>query len=324
MQMDGRMEVRETIMQQNLYLEKQVDSFALLTSHQRKVLLNLFSCCISKSFSEAVGEINVDVSSAIGENFSSLLVRNATPAASLLLNVIPRTSEQAPFLDTSMMRCSQLYATSGVPVLSSCVRFVKDASSSVLFSMDISADRQSRIYLDQPHYSAFAVNVEGGILEEYELHARIQELRSRGEQIYVEAARHPSDYGVVLSLANQFGYRASVNADVFEANLSARSFIFIVSTPNAASDSNFFKGLKAVQFADLVGESGHSVVNIDGSSVSISSLLIGEVILKAKQYKEFESIPSDISSFMEKKDGDAEYQSIQMFLLMRACSRTRY
>lgn len=311
MQMDGRMEVREAIMPQNLYLEKQVDSFALLTSHQRKVLLNLFSCCISKSFSEAVGEINVDVSSAIGENFSSLLVRNAAPAASLLLNVIPRTSEQAPFLDTSMRRCSQLYATSGVPVLSSCVRFVKDASNSVLFSMDISADRQSRIYLDQPHYSAFAVNVEGGILEEYELHARIQELRSRGEQVYVEAARRPSDYGVVLSLANQFGYRASVNADVFEANLSARSFIFIVSTPNAASDSNLFKGFKAVQFADLVGESGHSVVTIGGSSVPISSLLIGEVILKAKQYKEFESIPSDISSFVEKKDGDAEYQSIQ-------------
>lgn len=311
MQMDGRFEVRETRVQQNLYLEKQVDAFALLTSHQRKVLLNLFSSCISKSFSEAVGEINVALNSAVGGSFGSLLVRNEIPAASLVLNIAPRTSEQLAQLATSMLEHSRHYAVSGIPVLSSCIRFVEGASSEVLFSMDISADKQTRIYLDQPHYSAFVVNVEGGILEEYQLHSKIQELKSRGEQVYVEAARRPSDYGVVLSLANQFGYRASVNADLFADCLSGSSFIFIVSSQVAASEDYPIKGFKAVQFAELVGESGHSVVKIAGSSAQISSLLIGEVILKAKQYKEFEEIPSDFSPAMAQGDGDSCYENIQ-------------
>lgn len=296
------------------YLSERIEDFNTLSNEQQKLLLSLFGYTLERDFLTRNAGVNARISHHTGRTdrfrLSSLLFRTPKPFFSCLNLCLPTEHTPAePFIDSVRRH----YAVSNTPVISSKIYEFEEVFQPTLFSLDIAFADPQGFSLSDKVYHAFLVKIPIDSYEEHRLYTLLKQLGGAKYPSYMEEVHATSDYNLLLKLSSIYGYRLNAHLDMFSPSDTERSVLVVVPETSLELFMQVIEPFEHTQFAELYQGAGACSIGLKGQSISLSSLLVDEIVLQSLNFSSSDSNSTD-RLLEEGRGGAPQRRSIRSIL----------
>lgn len=276
------------------FLSARIADYGSLSDSQKYVIRTLFKYCVAHSDS-TMDDLPISFKirhSILGQQdseLSSIVLSNPKPLFSLLSGVIPFHNRTPYHLEKIIDRTAKYYASSGCAVVASKISFVKALNKPMLIALDIEMSDGFRLFsLTQPSYQVYAVTIESEpnfhLLGEYDFLKIIGSLKGDGVEITCCQLENEAGFGYVARMANQFGYKFSINIDLLKGCIEQKKFLCILPLSETDNFEKVCSDFKITRCGTIFEGVGESALISNDEKLLFSSILIDEIILAAVQY----------------------------------------
>lgn len=282
------------------FLSARIADFNLLPESQKDITRTLFEFCVAHSIGILADfPINFKIRHSIfttqNIEISSIVLSNPKPLFSVLSGIVPFNTHSSYHVDKVIDSAAKYYATSGCAVVAAKMAFVNGIKRPMFFSLDVEVANKPRpLVLCESSYHVYTVTLEGratySLLSEFDFSKILDSLYSDGVDVDCSHVKNESDYGYIVREARRFGYKFSLNADLFEDSIAKKTFLCIVPYSGIDKFEKALGSINTVLCGMLFDGVGENVLVKNNVKQSFSSILIDEIILNAAQYQFSENI----------------------------------
>lgn len=227
-----------------------------------------------------------------GFNFSSIVLNNPKPLFSVLSGVFPCcTGISYPF-EVVVDKAAKYYTSSGCAVVATKMALANGLSKPLLFSLDaVMPNDELSFSLTQSSYQVYAVSLEccssENLLAEYDLLNIVSTLRSDGVEVAYSQLENEVGFGYVARIANQFGFKFTLDLDLLKEVNDKRTFLCILSDSDVEGFQIAFECYKPVLLGRIFEDISENTIIKNGEKLLFSSMLIEEILLAAVSCQSF-------------------------------------
>lgn len=276
-------------------LSAKIADYKLLPDSHKPIIRELFKYCTTHS-SSTQGQLPINFRirhytwSQQGFNASSIVLSNSRPLFSLLSGIFPFHNRTSYPFDKILDKAAKYYASSGCAVVDSRIAFANGLSKPIFFSLDAEMPKDERSFsLSQSSYQVYAVTTEclasRKLLDEYDFLKIVGALGSEGVEVAYCQMESDAGFGYVIRMANQFGYKFSLELDLLTGITEQWAFLCIIPDSDIVKFEEAFEGYRMIPFGSVFEDISENTIITNGEKLLFSSIFIEEVILAAAQYQ---------------------------------------